>query len=42
METSLGDELCSGTENEPALSIFTAGIQHLGKLGAMYLFATHF
>jgi len=38
----LGDELCSGTETESALSIFTAGIQHLDKSGATYLFATHF
>lgn len=38
----LGDELCSGTENESALSIFTAGIQHLHKSSATYLFATHF
>jgi DNA mismatch repair protein MutS len=38
----LGDELCSGTETESALSIFTTGIQHLDKSGATYLFATHF
>ena len=38
----LGDELCSGTETESALSIFTSGIQHLDRIGATYLFATHF
>jgi DNA mismatch repair protein MutS len=38
----LGDELCSGTETESALSIFSAGLEHLSKKGATYLFATHF
>ena len=38
----LGDELCSGTETESALSIFAAGIQWLKKSGASFLFATHF
>jgi DNA mismatch repair protein MutS len=27
----LGDELCSGTENDSALSIFPAGLDHLHK-----------
>ena len=27
----LGDELCSGTEHESALSIFVSGIQHLAQ-----------
>lgn len=38
----LGDELCSGTETESALSIFTAGLQHLYKKRVGFLFATHF
>lgn len=38
----LGDELCSGTETESALSIFSAGLEYLSKKGATYLFATHF
>jgi len=38
----LGDELCSGTESTSALSIFTAGIQFLSKLGCSFIFATHF
>ena len=38
----LGDELCSGTESTSALSIFTAGIDYLSKLGCSFIFATHF
>ena len=38
----LGDELCSGTESDSALSIFTAGIEHLYNKKAIFLFATHF
>ena len=38
----LGDELCSGTESTSALSIFTAGIDFLSKLGCSFIFATHF
>jgi DNA mismatch repair protein MutS len=37
----LGDELCSGTENSSAISIFVAGIQHLQKMKSSFLFATH-
>jgi DNA mismatch repair protein MutS len=38
----LGDELCSGTETESALSIFVAGLMNLNKKEASYIFATHF
>lgn len=38
----LGDELCSGTETESALSIFTAGLMDLYKKRSAYMFATHF
>ena len=37
----VGDELCSGTEMQSAISIFIAGLQHLSKCGASFLFATH-
>lgn len=37
----LGDELCSGTENTSAISIFVAGIQHLHKCKSSFIFATH-
>uniref|UniRef100_A0A6C0EQ10 DNA mismatch repair proteins mutS family domain-containing protein n=1 Tax=viral metagenome TaxID=1070528 RepID=A0A6C0EQ10_9ZZZZ len=37
----LGDELCSGTENVSAISIFVAGIQHLYKSKSSFIFATH-
>ena len=37
----LGDELCSGTENTSAISIFVAGIQKLHKCGSSFIFATH-
>lgn len=38
----LGDELCSGTENESALSIFAAGLIKLREKNASFIFATHF
>ena len=38
----LGDELCSGTESDSALSIFTAGLEHLHAKKSTFLFATHF
>ena len=38
----LGDELCSGTESESALSIFVAGLQELHGVDATFIFATHF
>lgn len=38
----LGDELCSGTETESALSIFVAGILDLNEKDASFIFATHF
>ena len=37
----LGDELCSGTENTSAVSIFVAGIQKLYSLRSSFIFATH-
>ncbi len=37
----LGDELCSGTETQSAISIFIAGIQQLNQKKSSYLFATH-
>jgi DNA mismatch repair protein MutS len=37
----LGDELCSGTENMSAISIFVAGIQRLHSLRSSFIFATH-
>ena len=38
----LGDELCSGTESDSALSIFVAGLENLHKKYCTFLFATHF
>ena len=38
----LGDELCSGTESDSALSIFTAGLEILHERKSTFLFATHF
>ena len=38
----LGDELCSGTEMESALSIFAAGLVALNEKKSTFLFATHF
>ena len=37
----LGDELCSGTENTSAVSIFVAGIQKMTNLRSSFIFATH-
>jgi DNA mismatch repair protein MutS len=38
----LGDELCSGTEQGSATSIFSTGLEFLDKLNSSYIFATHF
>jgi DNA mismatch repair protein MutS len=38
----LGDELCSGTETESALSIFVSGLIHLHEKQSSHIFATHF
>ena len=38
----LGDELCSGTETESALSIFVSGLTDLHQKRSTFLFATHF
>jgi DNA mismatch repair protein MutS len=38
----LGDELCSGTEIESALSIFLSGLIHLHEKNTSFVFATHF
>lgn len=38
----LGDELCSGTETESALSIFMAGLMDLHAKECSFIFATHF
>jgi DNA mismatch repair protein MutS len=38
----LGDELCSGTETESALSIFTAALMELHGRESSFIFATHF
>ena len=38
----LGDELCSGTESDSALSIFVTGLEILHKRECTFLFATHF
>jgi DNA mismatch repair protein MutS len=37
----LGDELCSGTESESALAIFSTGLHDLHDRGSTFLFATH-
>ena len=37
----LGDELCSGTENTSAVSIFVTGIQQLQERKSSFIFATH-
>ena len=37
----LGDELCSGTESDSALSIFTAGLEILHEKECAFIFATH-
>jgi DNA mismatch repair protein MutS len=38
----LGDELCSGTEMESALSIFVSGLMNLHEKESSFIFATHF
>ena len=38
----LGDELCSGTETESALSIFVSGLIDMHKSNSSFIFATHF
>jgi len=38
----LGDELCSGTEIESALSLFSSGLIELHAKKSTFLFATHF
>jgi DNA mismatch repair protein MutS len=38
----LGDELCSGTESDSALSIFVSGLEELHKNESSFMFATHF
>jgi DNA mismatch repair protein MutS len=38
----LGDELCSGTEIDSALSIFTAGLETMYNKNSTFIFATHF
>ena len=37
----LGDELCSGTEIESAISIFVTGIQLFHSKQSSFIFATH-
>jgi len=37
----LGDELCSGTENISAISIFVSGIKKLHECKSSFIFATH-
>jgi DNA mismatch repair protein MutS len=37
----LGDELCSGTEIDSAISLFAAGLVQLHEIGATFIFATH-
>ena len=38
----LGDELCSGTESDSALSIFMTGLETLHNTESTFFFATHF
>ena len=38
----MGDEMCSGTENVSALSIFMGGVEHLCRVRSSFVFATHF
>lgn len=37
----LGDELCSGTELESAISIFLSSLEQIHNSGASHIFATH-
>ena len=38
----LGDELCSGTENESAQSVIVASLMHLHAKKSSFIFATHY
>jgi len=38
----LGDELCSGTETNSALSIFVSSLKHIYERKSSFIFATHF
>ncbi len=38
----LGDELCSGTEIDSALSIFVSGLEKMYEKKSSFIFATHF
>jgi DNA mismatch repair protein MutS len=38
----LGDELCSGTEIDSALSIFVSGLEKMYENNSSFIFATHF
>ena len=38
----LGDELCSGTESDSALSIFASGLESLHARQSSFIFATHY
>ena len=38
----LGDELCSGTESDSAISIFVSGLMKLHEYQSSHIFATHF
>ncbi len=38
----LGDELCSGTEYQSAISIFISGLKHMNKANSSFILATHF
>ena len=37
----LGDELCSGTEIDSAISIFLAGLKKIYENNSTFIFATH-
>ena len=38
----LGDEVCSGTETESALSIFMSALMRIHTQNSSFIFATHF
>ncbi len=38
----LGDELCSGTEYQSAISIFISGLTRMNKVNSSFILATHF
>jgi DNA mismatch repair protein MutS len=42
MSLILGDELCSGTEMDSALSIFASGLVDIYQKKSSFIFATHF